>query len=389
MLAAGTALAGGFGLFGKKEAEPPPPVEAPPPPPPAPTVPTAAPLFPDGVPISLQATPAGLANLSAQSCNACHFQAHDDWKGTAHAAAWNDPLYQEAIDRVGGSTACRSCHLPLTNQHPRLAAGYVAGDLARPDLQPNPQWDPTLMSEGVTCAACHVRDGKVLSTRPVTSAPHPMAVSAELAESATCATCHQLTWPEADQPFYDTYGEWERSGYAEAGVRCQDCHMPPTAGIATATRYAAQPSHAFSADTARAVSILVDLSAPEISRGEDFSVTVTVQNTGAGHAFPTGSPFKGYRVTARLIGTVDRDAGTELVEPASLDLRREVEEAPPWHTISDNRIPPGGQVELNAVFNVEQRKKAQRAVLRVEIRPVVEGREGEPLVVQDLPIPVL
>lgn len=389
-LGGGTALAGGFSLFGKKTEEPPPPPppEAPPPPP-APVVPEAAPLFPDGVPVSLQATPPGLANLSAQTCNACHFQAHDDWSGTAHAAAWNDPLYQEAIERVGGSTACRSCHLPLTNQHPRLAAGYVGGDVARPDLQPNAQWDPTLMSEGVTCAACHVRDGKVLSTRPIEHAPHPMAVSAELAESATCATCHQLTWPEADQPFYDTYGEWERSAYAEVGVRCQDCHMPPKAGVAVASRYATQASHGFTTDTARAVSVLVDLEAPEIVRGEDTPVVIRVQNTGAGHAFPTGSPFKSYRVVARLVGTFDRDAGKDLVEPATLDLRREVEDAPPWRTVSDNRIPAGGEAVLEATFNVNQRKKAQRAVLRVEIRPVVEGQEGEALVVQDIPVPIL
>ena len=35
------------------------------------------------------------------------------------------------------------------------------------------------MSEGVTCAACHVREGKVLGTHAIDDAPHPVVVSDE------------------------------------------------------------------------------------------------------------------------------------------------------------------------------------------------------------------
>lgn len=393
LLGVGTAAAGGFGLFGKKKADEPSPapIQAPvePAEPAAPPVPQAAPLFPDGVPVSLEAVPDGLANLSAQSCAACHVQAHDDWSGSAHRDAWNDPDFQTAIDRVGGSTVCASCHLPLTNQHRRLAVGYSAGDVARPDLQPNPQWDPTLMSEGVTCVTCHVRDGKVLSARAVTAAPHPMAVSDELASAETCATCHQLTWPEADKPFYDTYGEWERSAYAQAGVGCKDCHMPPVAGIAVASRYATQASHGGHADLARAVSVLVEVDGPEVIRGEAYPVRIRIQNTGAGHSFPTGSPFKSYRVNARLVGTLAKDEGKDLADAGAMELRREVEEAPPWRTVSDNRIQPGGEAVLEHAFTVSQRTKAQRVVLQVSIQERVGEQLREPLVVQEIPIPLL
>ena len=392
LFAVSTATAGGFSLFGKKQApEPEPEAVLPEEPaaPPPPVVPEAAPLFPDGVPVSLEAVPDGLSSLSAQSCAACHVQAHDDWSGSGHQAAWRDPDFQSAMDAVGGSTACTSCHLPLTNQHPRLAAGYSAGDLARPDLQPNPQWDPTLMTEGVTCAACHIRDGKVLSARVVESAPHPMAVSAELSTSASCATCHQLTWPEADQPFYDTYGEWERSPYAEAGVRCQDCHMPPTAGVAVASRYATQAGHAFAPDTARGVSVLVELDHPEVVRGEAFAVRVRVQNTGAGHSFPTGSPFKATVVKARLVGTKDRDEGKDLAEAGLLTLQRTVEPAPPWKTLSDNRIAPGEEAVLEHSFTVSQRTKAQDLVLEISLETRVGTTTKATSVLQKIPIPLL
>jgi hypothetical protein len=386
----GLAFAGRSSLFGKKKAEEPPPepVEAPPAEPAVPTPPPppeAGPMFPNGVPVALQQTPDGLANLSAQGCNGCHYAAHEAWSGTGHATAWSDPAYQEAISRVGGSTVCLGCHLPLANQHGRLATGYVDGDLARPDPQINALWDPTLMSEGVTCAACHVRNGQVVGTRPAPGAPHVVAVSAELSSSAFCATCHQLTWPEADQPFYDTYGEWKGSAYSDAGVRCQDCHMPPRAGPATATRFASVASHGFDADLSRALSVLVRLDAPELRRGEPFTATVSLQNTGAGHHVPTGSPFKAYRVS---VDVVDID-GKTLAKAHVHDLGRIVEDAPPWNTLSDTRIAAGGEVVLTPAFEISQKVKATTAILRVTVRRVVGDDASEPLIERTIPLPLL
>ena len=392
MLSGGAALAGG--LFGNK-SEPEPaddaaPATVEPAKPAAPPAPEAAPLFPEGLPVALQQTPEGLANLSAQGCNACHWQAHDEWSGTPHASAWTDDAYQEAIARAGGTTACKTCHLPLANQHNRLAAGYVGGDLSRPNLVDNDIWDATLMAEGVTCAACHVRDGMVISTRAAPDAPHPVAVSAELHSPEMCATCHQLTWPGADRPFYDTYGEWKASAYAQAGITCQECHMPATAGASAASRFAAQPSHRFDADLDRALSVLFDLDTPDVQRGSPFPVRIRLQNTGAGHHVPTGSPFKRYRV--RVL--IEDAAGEPLTGAAELDLARDIGGEPPWPTLADNRIPPGGEVALEHVFEVAQKKAAQRAILVVRVESVVPSGDGTPgvatpLLERRLPVNVL
>lgn len=364
LLAGGGWALAGFPMLGKKkDAETPPPAAQAEAPAEGPVAPL---LFKDGLPVAIQVTPEGLANISAQSCNACHFQAHEDWSDSAHATAWSNDVFQEALARAGGSTACSQCHLPLANQHARLAAGYIEGDLARPNLQPNPIWDATLMSEGVTCAACHVRDGMVIGTRAAPGAPHPVAVSEELGTSAACATCHQMTWEGADQPFYDTYREWEGSAYAAAGVRCQDCHMPPRAGMATASRFAATPGHDFTADISRAVSVLVKLQAPEVQRGQPTPIEITIQNTGAGHHFPTGSPFKPYTVIAELVDA----SGKLLTKPFTHTLARTVENQSPWKTLSDNRIPAGGEVKLSHTFTVDHRKKPGPATLRIRI-----GRE--------------
>lgn len=389
-------IGSGMALAARKARQPPPPVE---PPPPAqataPALPTAAPLFPGTLPASALALPEGLASLSAQACNACHGELHDRWAESAHATAWSSPTFRTALERVGETTGCTGCHLPLANQHARLAAGYIEGDLARPDLRPNPAWEPTLMSEGVSCAACHVRDGKVLTTRSEGQAPHPLASSAELGSSEHCASCHQLTWPGADKPFYDTYGEWSRSAYAQAGVGCVDCHMPKRAGSATGTRFAAVADHGFPADPARALSILVRTDAVEVTRGQPFAATINLQNTGAGHDLPTGSPFVGWRIVASL-----RDAdGKSLVAPALIDLARDVGDAPPWTTLADSRLAAGSERSFEFRFTADQKLKAGRgslvvAVYRVSPAERLDARwnpdkAGAPILVQRIPLAIL
>jgi hypothetical protein len=322
---------------GRKEEPapaPPPVVEAPPPEAPRPPR-----LFPDGLPVALAALPPGLASLSAQSCNACHYAAHDTWVGSRHAQAWASPSYQAALRSAGSSTACLQCHLPLTNQHVELAAGYVEGDLTRPRLQPNPSFDLTLRAEGVTCAACHVRGDTVLGTTASTNAPHPVTASDELRSPELCASCHQLSWPGSDRPFYDTYGEWQGSAWAKAGVTCQDCHMAPASGAGVPGTNGTLPSHGFLADAGRALSVLVTIPGGSVQRGTPVRVGLTVQNTGAGLSFPTGNPFKVAVIDVVLVDAAGKDLG-----PAwSTKFARSVDAVPPWKTLEDTRLAASGQ----------------------------------------------
>ncbi len=363
--AAGIALARGR----KAQEPPPPPVEAPAPvepaPPPAPPAPK---LFPDGLPVTIGALPAGLASLSAQGCNACHWAAHDTWSGSAHAKAWADETFQAALQSAGGSTACVSCHLPLSNQQDQLAAGYIDGDLSRPRLEPNPAFDLTLRGEGVTCTACHVRGETIVATRPAPDAPHPVAVSAELSDPATCATCHQLSWPDGDRPFYDTYGEWKASAYATANVTCQDCHMAPTAGAIVPGTDGTLPSHALTADPRRALTALLQLPKAAVVRGQPLELGLTLQNTGAGHTVPTGNPFKSYRVDVVLL-----DAANKELAPAwSTTLARTVDPKPPYHTTTDTRLGAGQQRSATHTFTPSVKGAAGRGAVEVRL---VRGKE--------------
>ncbi len=338
------------GFWGKDKSEPPPEHDATaePAPRPEPTGPEvrardreSAPihsLFPDGLPVSVGPVPEGLANVSAQGCNACHYAAHDGWAGSKHATGWSRPAFQDAA-RAVGTPACTVCHLPLVEQTPSRAA-YTGGDPNRVEHHPNPSYDATLSGEGVTCAACHVRDGVVIAARPPTGpAPHPIQWSDTLTTSAFCASCHQLTWPGADKPFYDTYREWERSPQGQAGVQCQDCHMGAGAGARVGS------DHSFHADPARALSLLVEVDRVDLARGgHPLDVRLRLQNTGAGHAVPTGSPFGAIVLRARLVGGPQSESDAALERsPFEAVLGRVLADDPPWITLEDTRLQAGGE----------------------------------------------
>lgn len=335
-------------------------------------------LFHAGLPVTVTEIPAGLANITAQGCNACHGAVHDGWASSAHAQAGQNPVFQEALQRAGQSTACVQCHRPLTAQHPKLAAGYIEGDLSRPNLKANTAFDATLMAEGVGCAACHVRDGKVVSTRVITDAPHPVAYSSALGSSAMCSTCHQLSYPGAEQPFYNTYGEWRATPHAAAGMECQDCHMPKVAAASAATRFMGQADHRFSADLGRALTVLVDLKDDQVQRGTPLDVSVRLQNTGAAHHVPTGSPYKTLAFTLEL-QTLD---GQSLASSTPEVLSRQTSPEAPYNTLSDNRIPAGGEHSFSASLLVPYKATAGR------VRLVVTAKESQdsPQILQSIPM---
>ncbi len=346
----------------KAEAVPPAPRAAPE----APTL--SRPLFPDTLPIDVGPAVAGLANRSAQACRACHPVAHAGWSSGPHGRPMSEAMRRAVAD--ASIPGCATCHLPLLDQHDEIPTWK------RTDVpgERNPGWDATLRTEGVTCAACHVRDGRILvatedAARQV--APHPMAYAEELTDERACAACHQLTWPGADAPLYDTVGEWSRSVWQAAGVGCSDCHL---SGVAP---------HAEAGDSARAFSLVVRLSRRRVVRGgEPVRATITLQNTGAGHAMPSGSPFRGYRVTARITKPGRRTTLGSFGQLVA-DLERSLSDTPPWTTISDTRLPAGGERTFSYEAGFSQRWAAGRYDLVVEVWRTRHGAvSGEPVVRQ-------
>ena len=285
------------------------------------------------LPTDLGELPEGLANWTAQGCNACHYSQNTQWQASGHASGWASPELQRAAKQSGDPAMCMSCHLPLQQQHPPLPHTSVE-EIRQGIRTPNPSYDPSLHVEGVSCAACHIRDGKILAAGETGPAPHAIQVEPKFSTSQQCATCHQLSVPNASLPLYDTFGEWSRSPQAEVGIQCQDCHMGGSAG------------HGYAINASRALSVLVKLENSVLVRGPNQpKVTLTLQNTGAAHAVPTGSPFKELKVSMQLLYTHARTKKQrEYGDPFETTMGKTVEAAPPWNTLEDTRLQAGQSV---------------------------------------------
>jgi hypothetical protein len=244
-------------------------------------------------------------------CLSCHPGIYRQYQASAMSRAqilpWDQAEYfQILLPHVRGNPemkelegACIRCHAP---------AAYLAGDVPPPRKgEANPKAD------GVICDVCHTMTG-VMGEQPYNgnyrvepgmlkygpreevqsyhheSAFRPIQTSAEM-----CGTCHDET------SFYgawvkETYREWKASPYAEAGIRCMDCHEPPAAGKA-ATMGPERPDvaqHLFMGGNAPewmngAAVVEVYPQSEGVSPGRTLSFQVVVVNQRAGHFIPTGS----------------------------------------------------------------------------------------------------
>ncbi|MBD3609152.1 MAG: hypothetical protein HUJ30_01230, partial [Gammaproteobacteria bacterium] len=136
--------------------------------------------------------------MSAKSCAACHQDIYQEWQTTIHSEAWTDPYFQVDWKFDGSQHSCRMCHTPLDRQLPDKVLGYRDTDKWDPILKENPDFDPKLQHEGVTCAACHYREGKIVGVMGDTQAPHEVQRITD--PNQVCVRCHVV---EGDR--WDTF----------------------------------------------------------------------------------------------------------------------------------------------------------------------------------------
>ncbi|RKZ35867.1 MAG: hypothetical protein DRQ37_05455, partial [Gammaproteobacteria bacterium] len=176
-------------------------------------------------------------------------------------------------------------------------------------------------------------------------------------KSAFCRGCQQFgpdDYALNGKLLENTYEEWLASSYAQAGVQCQDCHMPER-------RHLWRGIH--DPDMVRqAIRVNVDAPARPLHSGETLQVAISVANVGAGHYFPT---YVTPKVTVQAV-LVD-EAGAPLTatlqeavigREVSLDLSQE---------LFDTRIAPGDTRTLSYVQDVPAERLRLR--VRVEVDP--------------------
>lgn len=237
-------------------------------------------------------------DLNPETCGICHPSQYADWKDSWHAKAMGPGVVGQLLDRDkpddGYAEICQACHAPLTEQHPFVQTTTVVTDDAGKKKKTitgevNPDFDPELRSQGITCAACHVRDWQRhgppkddQDLEPVTTGPHGGFVpKTEYQDSRFCYRCHDFRPGKRslnDKLIQETYEEWRRTKYAEQDVHCQDCHMPEGRHLFKGIHDPEMVAQAFTANVQ-----LQDQTQETDVLNARFKIT----NTGAGHRFPT------------------------------------------------------------------------------------------------------
>ncbi|HWR72321.1 MAG TPA: cytochrome c family protein [Nitrospirota bacterium] len=185
-------------------------------------------------------------------CGGCHPQQFEEWTGSVHALAFQDPIYQGELNKgfkaVGHDVTrqCEGCHSP---------AGVVTGEIKGPGLT---GLSPMALA-GVSCDICHSVSGvthwqtpthepengsfiltpgietkegvKLIKRGPRKPSDgcgggfHECAESPLHLRAELCASCHQVYHYDSHFPIEATYLEWKHGPYAQKGILCQDCHM--------------------------------------------------------------------------------------------------------------------------------------------------------------------
>lgn len=187
--------------------------------------------------------------LDPQTCAECHPAHYDEWAGSMHAYAANDPVFLAMNARgqreTGGQLGdfCVQCHAPMA-----VELGLTEDGL---NLDAIPQ-----KFKGVTCYFCHsvasvqgthnnplvlAMDGVMGGAidDPVPNEVHASRYSAFLDErtfesAQMCGACHDIV-NDNGVHLERTYEEWQATLFADAdpmsggpavyGLRCGTCHM--------------------------------------------------------------------------------------------------------------------------------------------------------------------
>ncbi len=323
-----------------------------------------------------QAVPEGVASLSAEACGVCHREIYDEWKTSIHAQAFDDPLFRAYWRKDKHIWVCLNCHTPLQNQQPEVITDLQGGRINRPVSHPNTDFDPSLQREGITCAACHVRDGVILGPFGDSVAPHPTRYDPRFRSTEICYTCHAV--PSDRFQFYNggpcaTFMEFEAGPYKAKGYICQNCHMPeverPIAEggpVRKGRRHLWRGGHD-PEQIARALTVSLAADRPVLAGGRRTTWTLTLTNSGAGHMLPTGDPDRYLLAEFEVV-----DAQGRVRASRRVTVSRWILWWPVIYEYTDTRIPPLQSRDLAFSYAVPNRDEGLTLHARVSYHILTE-----------------
>lgn len=261
--------------------------------------------------------------MDPETCRTCHADHYEEWSGSMHAYAADDPLFlamnARAQREADVGDLCVRCHAPVAHDERLSRDGLNLAEL------------PQKM-KGVTCYFCHSTESVVgthnnpvlLATDgvmrgsiadPMHNDAHGSAYSklldrSRIGSSDFCGSCHDIQ-TAAGVDIERTFSEWKESAFSQApgGTTCGQCHMPegkelvPIALVAGA-KQRRRHAHDFPAvdvaltdfpkkkEQRASIQALLDTTIQSAlcvrGIGLNRSVMVILDNVAAGHSFPSG-----------------------------------------------------------------------------------------------------
>jgi hypothetical protein len=311
--------------------------------------------------------------LNPETCKECHATHYEEWSGSMHAYAAEDPVFlamnargqKETNGKLG--TFCVSCHAPMA-----VREGFTEDGLNLDSVPAH--------LKGITCYFCHniqsvdddhnnritlandetmrgaIRD-------PVRNGKHRSIYSEymdrdALKSSDACGACHDLRLKQDmfghDVHLERTFEEWRQTIFnveGSRGQRCGTCHMetsPVSGPIADmpGTKLVVRPRHfhdfpgvdlaltPFPQDAPQnekqleRVQNFLDASLVTevcVNRTEPVVMRVLIDNAQAGHHFPSGASqdrrvwvsVKAYLAGEEVFSTVDVPSDQSVVDAAA------------------------------------------------------------------------
>ncbi len=320
-----------------------------------------------------QEPPEGLTSLSAEQCGACHQEHYKEWKMSTHAHAWTDLQFQAEIKKESSPFMCINCHIPLQNQQEYFIEGLIDGDIYQPVKKKNPKFDKALQQEGITCAACHVRNNTIIGPTGTSKAPHKTVKDTLHLSESLCINCHNavaVITPTLACSF-ETGDEW-KAGPFFGKKNCKNCHMEEM-HRAIVPGYEPRLSHfhgfpgsgipkfdTVTTNTLNGLEIYPMVLPKSIKIGAPIEYTLNVKNEHAGHRVPTGDPERFFIISFTVLNT----------KGDTLDTKSErIGEHWEWHPLAkkvfDNNLMPGEERAFDFTYQASK-KELLKVIVKVE-----------------------
>lgn len=303
-----------------------------------------------------QLTPAQ-QSLSAKQCARCHAKQYREWKSSLHALA-SSPGYLAQFDETSKPSsveACSVCHAPLTEQQT-----YRRSKNATP-YERNSTYDESLHHQGVTCSACHIRQGKRLgppntATSLLKQHGYPKQERSIYERSDFCLPCHQLSPNNAlnNKPLLNTYIEWLQGPYMPRGIQCQHCHMSNREHQWLGIHDKETLLQGITLNTSLSI------------QNNELVAQATLANTGAAHYLPT-TPTPALWMSLELLNS-DKDPIDDTYHEQRIGRHIKFNHGK-WTEIEDTRIPPGQSIHLIRRWKSDSVEDTSYAKIQIRVAP--------------------